>query len=56
VRQALERLSDLQRRVIYLIFYRDLTQQEAAEQIGIGQRRVSRLMHRGLESMAEYLS
>jgi RNA polymerase sigma-B factor len=56
VRQAVERLSELQRQVIYLIFYRDLTQQEAAEQIGIGQRRVSRLMHRGLESMAEYLS
>jgi RNA polymerase sigma factor (sigma-70 family) len=35
VRQAVERLSELQRQVIYLIFYRDLTQQEAAEQIGI---------------------
>lgn len=56
VRQAVERLSDLQRQVIYLIFYRDLTQQEAAEQIGIGQRRVSRLMHRGLERIEEYLS
>ena len=56
VRQALERLNELQRRVIYLIFYHDLTQQQVAEEMGIGQRRVSRLMHRGLESMAEYLA
>lgn len=56
VRQAMDRLNELQRRVIYLIFYRDLTQQQVADEIGIGQRRVSRLMHRGLESMAEYLA
>lgn len=56
VKQAVKRLNDLQRRVIYLIFYRDLTQQQTAEEMGIGQRRVSRLMHRGLQSMAEYLA
>ncbi len=56
VRQALKRLNDMQRRVIYLIFYRDLTQQQVAKEMGIGQRRVSRLMHRGLQSMAEYLA
>ncbi|CEO87667.1 MAG TPA: sigma-70 family RNA polymerase sigma factor [Syntrophaceticus sp.] len=56
VRQAMDRLNELQRRVIYLIFYHDLTQQQVADEIGIGQRRVSRLMHRGLESMAEYLA
>lgn len=56
VRQALKRLTDMQRRVIYLIFYRDLTQQQVAKEMGIGQRRVSRLMHRGLQSMAEYLA
>jgi len=56
VRQALKRLNDMQRRVLYLIFYRDLTQQQVAKEMGIGQRRVSRLMHRGLQSMAEYLA
>ena len=56
VRQALKRLNDMQRRVIYLIFYRDLTQQQVAKEMGIGQRKVSRLMHRGLQSMAEYLA
>ena len=56
VRQALKRLNDMQRRVIYLIFYRDLTQQQVAKKMGIGQRKVSRLMHRGLQSMAEYLA
>ena len=56
VRQALKRLTDMQRWVIYLIFHRDLTQQQVAKEMGIGQRRVSRLMHRGLQSMAEYLA
>ena len=56
VRQALKRLNDMQRRVLYLIFYRDLTQQQVAKKMGIGQRKVSRLMHRGLQSMAEYLA
>lgn len=56
VRQALKRLNDMQRRVLYLIFYRDLTQQQVAKKMGIGQRKVSRLIHRGLQSMAEYLA
>ncbi len=56
VRQALERLNEIQRRVIYLIFYRDLTQQQVADEMGIGQRQVSRLMHRGLKRLGDYLS
>lgn len=56
VRQAMDSLNAMQRRVICLIFYYDLTQQQVADKIGVGQRRVSRLMHSGLESMAEYLA
>ena len=55
VRQALEKLSELQRKVIYLIFYRDFTQARTAAELGIGQRRVSRLLARSLALLAKYL-
>ncbi|MEW6276060.1 MAG: sigma-70 family RNA polymerase sigma factor [Bacillota bacterium] len=56
VRQALQRLNDLQQKVIYLVFYRGFTQAQAAEKLGIGQRRVSRLLSRSLAHLAEYLA
>ena len=56
VRQALERLGNLQQRVVYLLFYRDMTQQEVADQMGLNQRKVSRLRKAGLEQMSKYLS
>lgn len=55
VRQAMESLCDLQRRVVYLIFYQDLTQVQVAREMGIGQRRVSRLLSRGLALLKQYL-
>ncbi|MEW6424248.1 MAG: sigma-70 family RNA polymerase sigma factor [Bacillota bacterium] len=55
VRQALEKLNKLQRKVVYLIFYRDFTQTRAAAELGIGQRRVSRLLSRSLALLARYL-
>lgn len=42
--EALESLSALQRKVVYYLFYTDLTQMEAAKQIGISQKHVSRLL------------
>lgn len=56
VRQALERLTGLQQKVVYLIYYHDLTQTQAAVRLGISQRRVSRLLHRGLAQMAKILA
>lgn len=40
--QALDSLSDLQRRVVYLFFYKDLTQTEIGKRLGLSQRKVSR--------------
>lgn len=40
--QALDSLSELQRRVVYLFFYKDLTQTEIGKRLGMSQRKVSR--------------
>lgn len=48
---AVERLSGLQRKVIYYLFYLDLTQTEAAYKLGISQKHVSRLMHAALRRL-----
>jgi RNA polymerase sigma-B factor len=53
--QAVDRLSELQRNVIRLLFYRDMTQVEAAEELGISQRKVSRVLHKSLRKMAELI-
>ncbi len=39
---ALGSLSELQRRVVYLFFYKDLTQTEIGKRLGLSQRKVSR--------------
>jgi RNA polymerase sigma-B factor len=56
LRQALEQLNVLQRRVVYLFFYHDLTQSEVAKQLGTTQRQVSRLLRKGLDSLARLIS
>lgn len=40
--QAFETLSAYQKKIVYLLFYRDLTQTEVARQLGLSQRKVSR--------------
>ena len=55
LQQALQRLGELQRRVIGLLFFRGLTQEQAAQQLGINQRKVSRELNKGLKQMADYI-
>src|SRR5881396_656512 len=45
IADAIERLSGVQHKVIYYLFYLDLTQAEAAHKLGISQKHVSRVMH-----------
>src|SRR5215204_4319409 len=40
--QALESLNDLQRKVVYLFFYKDLCQTEIGKKLGLSQRKTSR--------------
>lgn len=53
--QAFHKLNMLQKRVIYCLFYRDMTQVEAAEKLGISQRKVSRILHKSLQDLEREL-
>lgn len=51
--QAMRKLSDIQKKVIYLLFYYDLTQSEVANRLGLTQRQVSRIKEKSIEAMRE---
>jgi RNA polymerase sigma-B factor len=51
--QALESLTDLQRKVIYLFFYKDLTQTEIGRRLRLPQRKISRLIASATKSMRD---
>lgn len=52
LQEALSKLSKIQQKIIYLIFYHELTQTTVAELLGTNQRRVSRLLQKSLEQLA----
>ncbi len=47
--QALGALTDLQRKVIYLLFYKDLSQTEIGRSLGLSQRKISRVVASSLK-------
>lgn len=49
--QAIESLSEIQRKVVYLFFYKDLTQTEIGKHLGFSQRKVSRLVASSVKSL-----
>jgi RNA polymerase sigma-B factor len=55
VKMSLEKMDQLQQQVIKLIYYEGLTQEETAQQLGINQRKVSRLLDKGLGEMKAYV-
>ena len=55
LRQAISRLSEREQRIIDLRFYRNKTQMEIAEEIGISQAQVSRLEKATLEKIRKQL-
>ena len=55
VQMSLERMDNLPKKVITLIFYEGYTQEQTAKQLGISQRQVSRIMNRGLKDMSDYV-
>jgi RNA polymerase sporulation-specific sigma factor len=53
---ALEALSERERKIINLRFFKDKTQMEIAEEIGISQAQVSRLEKGALEHMRKLIT
>jgi RNA polymerase sigma-B factor len=53
--EAMEKLNPLQRRVLYYLFFTDLTQMEAAKRIGISQKHVSRVLASSLSKLRALL-
>jgi len=51
--QALESLTDLQRNVVYLFFYKDLSQTEIGKMLGLPQRKISRVIASATKAMRE---
>ncbi len=53
--KAVERLADLQRKVVYYLFYQDLTQSEVAKRLGVSQRHVSRVLAAALKRLSTHM-
>jgi RNA polymerase sigma-B factor len=49
--QALASLSELQRKVVYLFFYKDLSQTEISQKLSLPQRKISRIVASASKSM-----
>jgi RNA polymerase sigma-B factor len=56
VSEMLAVLPDREQKIVYLRFFEGLTQSEIAEQIGISQMHVSRLLVRSLETLGKHAS
>ena len=54
VEELLGLLPEREQRIMYLRFFEGLTQSEIAEQVGVSQMHVSRLLSRSIEALGEY--
>ncbi len=54
--QSLESLSELQQKVVYLFFYKDLSQTEIGRRLGLPQRKISRIVASATKSLKEKLT
>jgi RNA polymerase sigma-B factor len=54
VEQLLQALPERERRIVYLRFYEGLTQAEIADEIGVSQMHVSRLLMKSLDALGEH--
>ncbi|MDQ0339165.1 RNA polymerase sporulation-specific sigma factor [Caldalkalibacillus uzonensis] len=56
LKEAMTTLSERERLIVYLRYYKDQTQSEVAERLGISQVQVSRLEKKILQQIKEYMS
>lgn len=54
--QGMDSLSELQRKVVYLFFYKDLSQTEIGKRLGLPQRKVSRIIASSMKSLKDRIS
>lgn len=54
--QAMRKLDEVQKKVIYLLFYRGWTQQQTADKLGLHQRKVSRIKEKSLEILKQEMT
>ena len=54
--QSLESLSELQQKVVYLFFYKDLSQTEIGKRLGLPQRKISRIIASATKSLREKIT
>jgi len=54
--EALDALSAFQKKIVYLLFYKDLTQAEVAEEMGLTQRKISRESAKALDRLKAILN
>ncbi|MBA2442111.1 MAG: sigma-70 family RNA polymerase sigma factor [Rubrobacter sp.] len=54
--QSLDSLTELQRKVVYLFFYKDLSQTEIGRKLGLPQRKVSRIIASATRSLRALIS
>ena len=55
VQMSLEKMDNLQRRVVTMVYYEGMTQEQVARKLGLNQRKVSRLLNSGLKEMRSYV-
>jgi RNA polymerase sigma-B factor len=53
VEQALESLTELQRKVVYLFFYKDLSQTEIGRRLHLPQRKISRVIASAMKTLRD---
>lgn len=53
--QAMDTLSTLEKKVIYFVFYKDLTETQVGQRLKIGQRKVSRVLGKALSKLRDVL-
>jgi RNA polymerase sigma-B factor len=54
IEQAVDRLKQLEKRIVFLFFYYDFTQMQIAEKLGLSQRKVSRILGKAVFSLKQF--
>jgi RNA polymerase sigma-B factor len=55
LQQAFATLNELQKKVLHAIFYKEMSQQQTADALGLNQRKVSRVQQSGIQALSGML-